>query len=207
MVKSTIDDLLGNNLISIDQTGTYKASLLGQAIVTSSLSPDDGIFVHEEIQRALRAFVMDGEMHIFYMFTPIQTTALADINWRIFRSEMERLDESGLRAMAYVGINPKFVNEMSVTPNPKNPHNLPHPSQIRELSTDLPTAGATAANRSPPAPPPNSPPRASTTASTPPSNCATSATKCPSTPSRSNTIPRAATCRTWRKPVTVSPRA
>jgi len=55
---------------------------------------------------------MDGEMHIFYMFTPVQSTGLADIKWPIFRTEMEGLDESGLRVLKYVGISPKFVNEM-----------------------------------------------------------------------------------------------
>ncbi len=112
MVKLTIEDLLASNLIIMDRTGSYEASLLSQAIVASSLTPDDGIFVHDEIQRALRAFVMDGEMHIFYMFTPVQSTGLADIKWPIFRTEMEGLDESGLRVLKYVGISPKFVNEM-----------------------------------------------------------------------------------------------
>lgn len=111
-MKLTIEDLLASNLIIMDRTGSYEASLLSQAIVASSLTPDDGIFVHDEIQRALRAFVMDGEMHIFYMFTPVQSTGLADIKWPIFRTEMEGLDESGLRVLKYVGISPKFVNEM-----------------------------------------------------------------------------------------------
>lgn len=112
MVKATIDDLLASNLIRIDQTGSYEALPLSRAIVAASLTPDDGIFVHDEIQRALRAFVMDGEMHIFYMFTPVQSTGLADINRPIFRTEMESLDESGLRVLKYVGVSPHFVNEM-----------------------------------------------------------------------------------------------
>ncbi len=112
MVKTTIADLQATNLIRIDQTGCYEASQLSRAIVAASLALDDGIFVHNEIQRALRAFVMDGEMHIFYMFTPVQSTGLADINWPIFRTEMETLDESGLRVLKYVGVSPRFVNEM-----------------------------------------------------------------------------------------------
>ena len=111
-MKATVDDLLASNLIRIDHTGTYEASPLSRAIVAASLTPDDGIFVHDEIQRALRAFVMDGEMHIFYMFTPVQATGLADINWPIFRAEMERLDESGLRVLHCVGLSPGFINDM-----------------------------------------------------------------------------------------------
>ncbi len=112
MVKTTIADLQATDLIRIDQTGSYEASPLSRAIVAASLAPDDGIFVHNEIQRALRAFVMDGEMHIFYMFTPVQSTGLADIDWPIFRTEMQSLDESGLRVLQYVGLNPRFINEM-----------------------------------------------------------------------------------------------
>lgn len=112
MVETTIQELIDTSLITVDSTGSYEATLLGQAIVVSSLTPEDGIFVHEELQRALRAFVMDGEMHIFYMFTPVQSAGLGDINWPIFRREMDGLDESGLRVLKFVGVNPGFVNRM-----------------------------------------------------------------------------------------------
>ena len=112
MVDDSIKDLCATGLISVDEFDTYSASLLGQAIVVSSLTPEDGLFVHRDFQRALRAFVMDGEMHVFYIFTPIQTYGLGDINWRIFRREMEGLDDSGLRVLNFVGINPGLVNRM-----------------------------------------------------------------------------------------------
>ncbi len=112
VVSSTIEQLVASSLIVNEGERTYKATQLGQAIVAASLAPEDGLFVHAEIQRALRAFVMDGEMHIFYMFTPIQSSSLGDINWRIFRDEVNSLDESGIRVMTYVGVNPGLVNRM-----------------------------------------------------------------------------------------------
>lgn len=112
LVVLTIEDLITSGLIALDSTGSYAATLLGQAIVASSLTPEDGIFLHSELQRALQAFVMDGEMHIFYTFTPVHWSPGADINWSIFRREMERLDESGLRVLNFVGIKPAFVNKM-----------------------------------------------------------------------------------------------
>ena len=54
---------------------------------------------------------MDGEMHIFYTFTP-PYNAQTDINWPIFRRELESLDESGLRVLEFVGVNPGLVNRM-----------------------------------------------------------------------------------------------
>ena len=115
-VDSTIDDLITSQLITADDAGCYEATRLGQAIVASSLTPEDGLFLYGELQRALQAFVMDGDMHIFYTFTPIHSSSSLDIDWSIFRREMENLDESGLRVLRFVGINPAFVNNMQVEP-------------------------------------------------------------------------------------------
>lgn len=75
MTKSTIEELLENKLITSSDSSSYEATLLGQAVVTASLTPEDGLFVHRELKRALDAFVLDGELHAFYTFTPVQNTA------------------------------------------------------------------------------------------------------------------------------------
>ncbi|KAI9698174.1 MAG: hypothetical protein M1836_004176 [Candelina mexicana] len=113
LVKSTIQDLLATSLIRIDTIGCFEATTLGQAIVASSLTPEDGLFVYDEFKRALRAFVMDGEMHIFYMFTPVHSSGLGEINWQIFRDQINELDESGLRVLDFVGIKPSAVNRLA----------------------------------------------------------------------------------------------
>jgi len=112
MVAATLDELVASNLISLDSLGSYEATLLSQATVASFLTPEDGLFLHDELRRALRAFVMDGEMHIFYTFTPVCSPGIADLNWPVFRREMESLDESGLRVLEFVGVNPGLVNRM-----------------------------------------------------------------------------------------------
>lgn len=68
--------------------------------------------MYDEFKRALRAFVMDGEMHIFYMFTPVHSSGLGEINWQIFRDQIDGLDESGLRVLEFVGIKPSAVNKL-----------------------------------------------------------------------------------------------
>ncbi len=112
LVDLTMEDLVASGLISTGRSGSYGATLLSRAIVAASLTPEDGIFLHGEIQKALQAFVMDGEMHIFYTFTPLQSSLAVSINWPIFRKQMEALDESGLRVLRFVGVNPAFVNKM-----------------------------------------------------------------------------------------------
>ncbi|KAI2614540.1 P-loop containing nucleoside triphosphate hydrolase protein [Hypoxylon fragiforme] len=111
-VESSLLDLTKMGFIQCDESGSYSATQLGRAVVSSSLEPEDGSFIHREMQRALRAFVMDGEMHILYTFTPVHEMSVT-VNWQVFRSEMDRLDESGLRVMTFLGLKPTQVNKMA----------------------------------------------------------------------------------------------
>jgi DNA polymerase theta len=110
MVNVTLQDLEETGLVTNDGT-ILEATLLGQAIVASSLTPEDGIFVHKELRKALEAFVMDGEMHVLYAFTPIQA-AEGNINWQILRKEVEDFDDSNMRALNFVGLKPSLINKM-----------------------------------------------------------------------------------------------
>lgn len=112
MVDSTLQELIDSELLSLKIDGSYEPTQLGQAVVGSSFSPEDGLFVYAELKKALQAFVMDGEMHVFYMFTPVQMGPPNEIDWPVFRDEIDRLDESGVRALQFVGVKPGFVNSM-----------------------------------------------------------------------------------------------
>ena len=112
LLNITLFELSGSGLLVINGFGGYDATCLSVAIVASYLTPEDGIFLQEELQTALKAFVMDGEMHIFYTFTPVTISGPTEIDWVIFRNEVERLDESGLRVLDFVGISPAFVIRM-----------------------------------------------------------------------------------------------
>lgn len=117
LVKTSLQELVDTDLIRLREDDSYEATKLGAAIVASSFSPADGIFVYEELKRALQAFVMDGEMHIFYMFTPLTVAMNTTIDWPIFRDQLDLLDESGIRALQFVGVQPGFVNSMYVGPH------------------------------------------------------------------------------------------
>ncbi|KAJ5086076.1 Helicase C-terminal [Penicillium argentinense] len=112
IMNSALQELVEEGLLLLKEDEAYEATLLGQAVVASAFSPEDGLYVHEELKRALQAFVMDGDMHIFYIFTPLQVAMNNPINWPIFRDQLDRLDESGLRALQLVGVQPGFVNTM-----------------------------------------------------------------------------------------------
>ncbi|GAD92522.1 DNA-directed DNA polymerase theta, putative [Paecilomyces variotii No. 5] len=112
MMDATLRELVDEDLLRLRDDDSYEPTELGQAIVASAFSPEDGMFVYEELKRALQAFVMDGDMHVFYMFTPLQVALTTEIDWPTFRDQLENLDDSGLRALQFVGVQPGFVNAM-----------------------------------------------------------------------------------------------
>lgn len=107
-IQSSMDEIENLGYITRDPISGFAATQLGRAIVSSAIDPDDGVFVHKELSRALKAFVMDGEMHVLYTFTPVQDFGIT-VNWQVFRNEMEGLDESGLRVLSFLGIKPTVI--------------------------------------------------------------------------------------------------
>lgn len=112
VTDSALEELVEGELVRLREDESYEPTKLGGAIVASSFAPDDGVFVFDELKRALQAFVMDGEMHVFYMFTPLQVAMNVNIDWPTFRDQLDALDESGIRALQFVGVQPGFVNRM-----------------------------------------------------------------------------------------------
>lgn len=107
-VETSLEAMEETGFITKDMHSTYAATQLGKAIVSAAIDPDDGVFIHKELTKALRAFVMDGDMHILYTFTPVQDFGVP-VNWQIFRNEMEMLDDSGMRVLCLLGIKPTTV--------------------------------------------------------------------------------------------------
>ncbi|KXX77558.1 DNA polymerase theta [Madurella mycetomatis] len=111
-VEESLADLQRMEFITLNGYGGFQATRLGKATVASSLDPEDGIFIHGELRKALQAFVMDGEMHVLYSFTPVHDLGAVAVNWRVFWNEMQQLDDSGLRVMGFLGLKPTVVNKM-----------------------------------------------------------------------------------------------
>ncbi|KAK0632277.1 P-loop containing nucleoside triphosphate hydrolase protein [Immersiella caudata] len=111
-LEESLQELQKIGFVEVDRFGNYQATKLGNAIVASSLDPEDGIFIYNEWHKALQAFVLDGEMHVLYNFTPVHDLGGISVNWRVFWNEMQQLDESGLRVLRFLGLSPVFVNKM-----------------------------------------------------------------------------------------------
>lgn len=116
------------NLITEDRAnGYFEATKTGSATVASGLGPEEGTFLHAELSRALMNFNLESDMHIVYQFTPIHssTTQGVKVDWKLLREEVGKLDESSLRAAAFVGVSPVFVNRMLVPSLPAPLQKLP----------------------------------------------------------------------------------
>ncbi|KAF4428263.1 DNA polymerase theta subunit [Fusarium acutatum] len=111
-ITSSLEEIESMGFVTSDSWSMFTATQLGRAIVASAIDPDDGVFVHGELSRALQAFVMDGEMHVLYTFTPVQEFGVM-VNWQVFRNEMEGLDESGLRVLRLLGIKPTTILKLA----------------------------------------------------------------------------------------------
>lgn len=107
-LKSGLKEIHDMGLLIRDTYSHYAPTQLGKAIVASAVDPYDGVFIHSELTKTLRAFVMDGEMHILYVFTPVQDFGFP-VNWQVFRNEMDSLDESGMRVLRFLGIKPTAI--------------------------------------------------------------------------------------------------
>jgi len=47
------------------------ATQLGSAVVASALSPDEGLSVFAELQKARRCFVLENELHTIYLVSRV----------------------------------------------------------------------------------------------------------------------------------------
>ena len=63
-VFSTVAVCLSSDGSEVDH---YQATQLGAAVLASSLSPDEGLVVFAELQKARRCFVLENELHVIYL--------------------------------------------------------------------------------------------------------------------------------------------
>ncbi|CAK7225358.1 hypothetical protein SCUCBS95973_005836 [Sporothrix curviconia] len=112
-VDASLAALEAQGFIERDNFDNFLPTRLGKAVVASALDPADALFIHGELERALKAFVLDGEMHVLYTFTPVHDVGTSSqIDWRRFWEEMEGLDESGLRVLRFLGLKPSVISSM-----------------------------------------------------------------------------------------------
>ncbi|CAL1548393.1 unnamed protein product, partial [Lymnaea stagnalis] len=117
LVESCIKYLQENEFVTVqvsqkEETNKFYPTQLGAAILASSLSPDEGLLVFAELQKARRAFALDTELHTIYLVTPVYTSDVSSsIDWFHYHNLWENLTPADRRVAELVGVSESFIGK------------------------------------------------------------------------------------------------
>ncbi|KAL6029950.1 hypothetical protein STEG23_028878, partial [Scotinomys teguina] len=86
----------------------YQPTHLGSATLSSSLSPTDTLDIFADLQRAMKGFVLENDLHIVYLVTPVFED-WTGIDWYRFFCLWEKLPTSMKRVAELVGVEEGFL--------------------------------------------------------------------------------------------------
>ncbi|UYV70405.1 POLQ [Cordylochernes scorpioides] len=124
-VTAAVDGCIGflqeQELITI--TGEdFHPTKLGLAVLASSLSPDEGLRVFTELQKARQCFVLDSDLHLIYQVTPPYISdMLEQIDWLHYMNLWEKLPAGQRRVGELVGVEERFLARCVRGQNPTGP--------------------------------------------------------------------------------------
>ncbi|XP_053313057.1 DNA polymerase theta [Spea bombifrons] len=114
-IEACVEWLLKNEFVQIleeDRDGgkveVYRPTKLGSATLSSSLSPSEALGIFADLQRAMKGFVLENDLHILYLVTPVYEE-WTTIDWYQFFCLWEKLPVSMKRVAELVGIEEGFL--------------------------------------------------------------------------------------------------
>ncbi|XP_068273560.1 DNA polymerase theta [Nyctibius grandis] len=113
-IEACVAWLLENEFIQVlDSSSDVKAKVyrpthLGSATLSSSLSPTEAMEIFADLQRAMKSFVLENDLHIVYLVTPVYEE-WTTIDWYQFFCLWEKLPASMKRVAELVGIEEGFL--------------------------------------------------------------------------------------------------
>ncbi|XP_036379268.1 DNA polymerase theta [Megalops cyprinoides] len=114
-IEACVEWLMENEFIQIQEEGDgehkrerYCPTHLGAATLSSSLSPPEALGIFADLQRAMKGFVLENDLHILYQITPVYTD-WTTIDWYQFFCLWENLPSSMKRVAEMVGVQEGFL--------------------------------------------------------------------------------------------------
>uniref|UniRef100_A0A3Q2Z9D7 DNA polymerase theta n=1 Tax=Kryptolebias marmoratus TaxID=37003 RepID=A0A3Q2Z9D7_KRYMA len=110
-IEACVEWLMENEFISIQKDGRgdrYHPTQLGAATLSSSLSPPEALGIFADLQRAMKGFVLENDLHILYLITPLYAE-WTTIDWYQFFCLWEQLPSSMKRVAELVGVQEGFL--------------------------------------------------------------------------------------------------
>ncbi|KAM3848147.1 LOW QUALITY PROTEIN: DNA polymerase theta [Vipera latastei] len=97
-------------MISVTDVGKeiYRPTHLGSATLFSSFSPTAALEIFADLQRAMKSFVLENDLHSLYLVTPVYED-WTKIDWYQFFCLWEKLPASLRRVAQLVGIEESFL--------------------------------------------------------------------------------------------------
>ncbi|XP_077426796.1 DNA polymerase theta isoform X2 [Vanacampus margaritifer] len=110
-IEACVEWLMENEFISVQKDGQeeqYCPTQLGAATLSSSLSPAEALGIFADLQRAMKGFVLENDLHILYLITPLYAE-WTTIDWYQFFCLWEQLSSSMKRVAELVGVQEGFL--------------------------------------------------------------------------------------------------
>ncbi|XP_068813954.1 DNA polymerase theta isoform X2 [Struthio camelus] len=113
-IEACVAWLLENEFIQVLDSANkakvkvYHPTHLGSATLSSSLSPTEAMGIFADLQRAMKSFVLENDLHIVYLVTPVYEE-WTTIDWYQFFCLWEKLPASMKRVAELVGIEEGFL--------------------------------------------------------------------------------------------------
>ncbi|XP_029000696.1 DNA polymerase theta [Betta splendens] len=110
-IEDCVEWLMQNEFISVqkdEQEEHYCPTQLGAATLSSSLSPPEALGIFADLQRAMKGFVLENNLHILYLITPLYAE-WTTIDWYQFFCLWEQLSASMKRVAELVGVQEGFL--------------------------------------------------------------------------------------------------
>ncbi|XP_050442500.1 DNA polymerase theta [Adelges cooleyi] len=83
---------------------------LGQACLAASVTPDIGLKLIKELDRARQNFVLDSELHLLYLITPYSVSdQIGNLDWFRMLNVWEKLPQSMRKVGDMVGVEERFI--------------------------------------------------------------------------------------------------
>ncbi|OQV13803.1 DNA polymerase theta [Hypsibius exemplaris] len=101
------NELTAKELIFLaDDKEVLRPSQLGNAVVWSGLSPDEGFSVFQELERARSQFNLETELHLLYLITPLHLIELVgNLDWYHYLVLWEKFPVAWKRVGHLVGVD------------------------------------------------------------------------------------------------------
>ncbi|UPR00185.1 DNA-directed DNA polymerase [Chloropicon primus] len=111
-----LEYLCSNRMLRwIKEEQVYEPTNLGRAVGLSGLSPEDGLLVHDDLQRARRGFVMANDLHMLYLVTPIHGCSSLQLNWsQYYERWLNDFDELDSAVWGAVELEDNFLHNKRI---------------------------------------------------------------------------------------------